>query len=588
MWLNAKFKLHNSQLLIVATILVIDSFWLQILCEEITTQHSIGCTLFVNNSTYDLSPLQRTGSEVGFEAYIATYSKPNSKGRIGIKDAVYLNICGALSEKIGDGCAINHTNSAVCVRYGDTNETRSIGEHNNNKTSLTWNHVTNSIQLVYYGDNSIVNMTLFCREGVFDSRPILMEQKFSKKSNITVYLFEWGISYACPLAIKKGSDCIIRDENDVVVYNLTQLRKPHYYQLNTSKNIYYINVCGSVTGLNLCNTYGSCQVKDKSSVNLGFPNSDLIYEGGTLKLVYENGTDYNANSGLKRKTEISFVCKEESEKKPNVEEKPAFVNEIKETGTYVFKFETSAACRKKVPTVHCSYSNGTHVWDLSRLSYNKQSSFYASKGKLYLLNICRPVNNFQMVGGNRKCKTPAGVCVVDILTESDAVNCGVPKDPPIKLDDGNLAIRYVDGDICPYDKEKRLSSLIKFICGDELGEPMLITGRDSCELVFEWKTVVACNAVELLSDDDCTYKDSRTGLSVDMSVLTHSKKFLHIIFDNQDYSVNICGNQKYFDGPQCKGSAVCLRNRAFDDTITYISLGNISSRTTKYDGSKLV
>jgi len=55
-------------------------------------------------------------------------------------------------------------------------------------------------------------------------------------------------------------------------------------------------------------------------------------------------------------------------------------------------------------------------------------------------------------------------------------------------------MRFNDGDMCPGVSSDRVSSDIYFICDETVGEgtPRLVSSKDNCQYLFNWKTSAAC------------------------------------------------------------------------------------------------
>ncbi|RWS13627.1 cation-independent mannose-6-phosphate receptor-like protein [Dinothrombium tinctorium] len=534
------------------------------------------------NTVYDLSLLRRHSGEA---AFVATTAAFDTKSRYAIKrsELIFLNICGHLpnASDESNACIKQHPNTAVCLLDQSTNQTRSLGDFDAN-TSLNFNNQTTALQLIYYYRNeTIVEINLFCSPGNTDSSPILLEMK--KRAGRIKYFFDWQISAACPSGISVGSNCSVVESNLGVLFDLNSLQTTNSYIASSKDHIFYLNVCGEAkecgTGFAAC-LYSKNNTKQAL---LGKVNSSLIYFHGVLKLIYEDRSQYNNKTVPFRRTEIDFICNETIGKG-----EPKFLSEA--NSTYFFKWETKYACRFPIATANCVWQNGTHTIDLGPLSLAQGNHFAHYFGfEHFLINVCKPVNPFNALGTSVSCGRNVGICKIDWQNNNKTFSYGQPLDPPFQLYDGSIALKYQNGDPCPTNHSKRTKSIIRFLCdqSEDTGFPIFkgkFENEDECTFMFDWKTFFVCSPKRIYLEDQCRFKDNRTGLEADLSDIdadSSESRLIHVFLGEiETLSINVCKISNYFNSPACKDAVVCLKR----NDKTFLSLGNIHHKEAQFDG----
>lgn len=239
-----------------------------------------------------------------------------------------------------------------------------------------------------------------CKTGDLFSPPV-----YVGVANENFYEFHWTTFAACPSGVQVGSGCTVNYQG--FLFNLSSIP---LLTFNNSSYTYEIAICSSLrqneTHCTDKNSTGAaiCQVETASSGNhfkLGQANSTLVYEDGSLKLVYTRGQSCHHLPHPPRNTTILFICDSTAH--------TATVSSVTEDYCeYVVEVRTKLACPPANRASECIFFNGTNSTydfsDLSRPVYQGNWEAGSQDGAIYFINICQPLN---AVPG---CGALAGVC----------------------------------------------------------------------------------------------------------------------------------------------------------------------------------
>ncbi|XP_071800837.1 cation-independent mannose-6-phosphate receptor-like [Asterias amurensis] len=519
----------------------------------------IECSYSDNDHEFDLAPLARVDDNY----------RINPMATVG-NDVYYINVCRSLLHKKGSqgqGCPLN---AAACLFKDD--KYVSLGEVSQGPT------MENGHLVLRYesgdpcsdgGKKSSAIISLECdKEGV-GSTP-----QYSYTSDNCEYYFIWLTNLACDINEQEDvtDDCTAVNPATGFKFDINLLKSSHGYLVHSDKGHQYnFSVCAplddSVCGRNV----GSCQTEVSAATprhfNSGAFNSQLHYYDGTLFLNYEGGEPCH-NNAFTRSTVINFVC---SLEKDAIGE-PVFVDESADC-TYYISWHTSIVCEQ---FIQCNVVNGSRVIDLSPLVsdrgyYLAQSLTSEGPNTQYYINLCRPLNPIPGV----RCPPGSAACVDK---DGTLMSLGIVTSGP-SMNEGNVAVTYSNGDICPEDKTRNISSVITLFCekGTSQGTPTMDAYSD-CTYHFSWLTNAVCPPSEATSGKDCKYFNDALQYEYDLSSLADDEEQVSGP-DLVTYKLHLC-NAVSVGQDACQGSAVCMQ----EGTDVFRSLGTLASQQFYFEG----
>ena len=294
-----------------------------------------------------------------------------------------------------------------------------------------------------------------CKTGDLFSAPV-----YVGLTNRYFYEFHWTTFAACPSGIQSGSECTVSYQG--FLFNLTSIPVLTFVSVGYT---YQLSVCSALrSNVTRCNSGNStnaaiCQVQNSGGnhYKLGEANSTLVYEDGSLKLVYKNGQKCHHGSRPARNTTVLFICDSTAH--------TASISSVTEDHCeYVVEVRTKLACPPANRATECIYLNGTQSYDFSDLSRSLDQGNWETRGpdgSVYYINICQPLNRLP------GCSPLAGVCKKELHDgQVTYTNIGVAYDANFTSvhRDGEDRITLVyhypmKSTVCP-----SIQTTIEFIC----------------------------------------------------------------------------------------------------------------------------
>eukprot|EP00123_Amoebidium_parasiticum_P017322 comp23800_c0_seq1/m.41372 comp23800_c0_seq1/g.41372 ORF comp23800_c0_seq1/g.41372 comp23800_c0_seq1/m.41372 type:complete len:2646 (-) comp23800_c0_seq1:58-7995(-) len=436
-----------------------------------------------------------------------------------------------------------------------------------------------AISLLYEGGDS-------CHDGKFNRSVLLTftclqdtvgTPVFVSETPECQYQFEWATDAACVVKPATGSDCMVKDPNTGVTYDLSLLKregKDYRVTVNGAER-YALNVCGVSPG---------CRGESTSICDLSVPNGDhslgtinntLYLDDGVITLTYLDGKECAYSDGQKSKfaTKIVFACDTTAGKG-----EPKFVSE--DACSAVFHWSTDVLCptRQSVNCVANDKITGKQ-YDLTTLinsGGNYMVSGAGSDGESveFHINVCQGLNTLVGDWEGTDCWRHASICQRrgKLLADLGHVTTGP------QAHNGTLTLLYEGGQPC-HVPNHNTSTLITFICKEgEKGYPHYVGETATCQHQFEWETAAACEAkVTEGSTGTCQVRDPSTGTLFDLSSLSHPDGYTLNGADNHTYVVNVCGNLD-------RANAGCPTGVGACQSDTKKSMGTENSTLTYADG----
>lgn len=351
--------------------------------------------------TYNFAPLvgtedQNWVSVVGGEPDVACFMV-NPCGELKVTQeahatgAEYCNRRHAPSGCSGASvCRIASDGSVTRIGKFDLGDTSSIKGVDSNVVTV-FGHVggesSNNTAVIHY----------VCKTGDLFSAPV-----YVGVTNEHFYEFHWATFAACPSGVQSGSQCTVSYQG--FLFNLSSIP---VLEFNDTDYTYEIAVCSPLrSNQTHCKDDDSrdasvCQVQRSGGhhYKLGQSNSTLLYEDGTLKLVYKDGQMCH-HKPQPRNSTILFICDSTAH--------TASVSSVTEdVCEYVVEVRTKLACPPANRASECIFLNGTNSYDFSDLSRSLYRGNWESRspdGAVYYINVCQPLN--RMPG----CSALAGAC----------------------------------------------------------------------------------------------------------------------------------------------------------------------------------
>ncbi|GFR62204.1 cation-independent mannose-6-phosphate receptor-like protein, partial [Elysia marginata] len=492
------------------------------------------CVLQEGDKTFDLTRLSKADSN-----YEHAYNSTNQ--------LFVLNVCRSLVHKKGQTCP---SYSAACRI--------DLSEKDPKKRFHSLGEVT-SHSLSYQADSEVLVMRYENGESCGDS----------KKRRSTVILF----------TCDKTSDALGTPGGHFVMNDCED-----HFVWASSAACPLVKQPEVVTGFGDCRVVnpntGSCQVGmtgDKKSVNAGKANARLKFDSGVLSLEYSDGETCRKNAS--RTTYINFVCQPGEGNGV-----PVFIDSSDDC-LYYFDWHTQLACEREVK---CSVDTPAgYTLDFSPLikktgKYNvipSRARGHQPEGLIYV-NLCRPLNPIF----GTLCPAGSGACLLkgDKPLSLGRIDQSMTYDKHLK----HTRISYTNGDPCPINKSRNISSVIILTCGtDENSEPTEEGMSDDCEYLFLWETPLACegNRTQKLFSN-CSYFDHARQRAYDLSSL--SELFEVKSSHGGSFNLQPCGGLKEkgeAGKTSCAGSAVCKKGSDSNDG----SYGVVSHGLFQQDSSFL-
>ncbi|PIK43990.1 putative cation-independent mannose-6-phosphate receptor-like [Apostichopus japonicus] len=491
--------------------------------------------------------------------------------------AFYLTVCRSLRNIPGKKGAACPTNAAACLQTQEGGQTKyiNLGEVTTGPT-MEGDHLVlrydsgDPCPSGYEKRSTVINFD--CDPEAVGSLP-----EFQYAEDNCTYVFIWMNKLACQITHEDetGRDCKVSNPVTGFEFDLKVLQGVDTVNIfGHDQHVYNISICTALTDTP-CegNNIGACQsqrdVPSPKHFVTGKFNRQVFFDDGVLSLQYDDGTPCH-NDNYKRSTVINFVCPHEHDTLGE----PVFISETEDC-TYYFSWHTSVACEE---FIQCSVMNGTETIDLSPLvqkrGYYIAPSMVDGVG-ITFVNLCRPLNPIE----GTLCPPNAAVCH---MKDGKPQSLGrIDEDPQIGAD-GNVFIKYTNGEKCLEDAKRNISSIIQFRCqrGEEKGQPTLIS-YDNCTYTFEWSTYVVCPPAATTDGKGCIYRNDVMEYLFDLNALAQ-KTYKMNPATGKEVSLQLCGTVPAKESSECSGAAVCLKEGS-----SAVSLGQKSSQEFSFEGGTL-
>ena len=363
--------------------------WVTDLACGAETSGESSCEFEVSDRSYNFAPLVGTNDE----NWVAVDDDPLTAcfmvhpcGELHVTDekSDYCNVKKAPKECTGASvCQIFTNGTAIPIGKFNLQNSSTIESADAHILSIRGLQDSNHVALIHY----------VCKTGDLTTPPI-----FIGKTNGIFYEFHWTTYAACPSGIQPGQSCAVSHKSSGFTFDLSSM-KPLTYE--TSDYTYNVSVCSTLRSNETRCTDGDkvsssvCQkVHSGGHYSLGKFNDTLIYEDGTLKLHYYNGTRCEHKEKPLRSSTLLFIC-------DSTAHTPTINGITEDYCDYAIDIRTKEACPPAFRTTECIHFSGNKSFDLSKLSRTLGSGNWEARGKdgsIYYINVCQPLNKAKGCG----------------------------------------------------------------------------------------------------------------------------------------------------------------------------------------------
>ncbi|KAK6628562.1 hypothetical protein RUM43_002377 [Polyplax serrata] len=293
------------------------------------------------------------------------------------------------------------------------------------------------------------------------------------------FLFEWRHSRSCPVPGAKGTDCVLRDPQYFVEYDLKNKNGNNSFIARSGDYLLTVNMCGDVR--DTCNSRKNvsiCLKKNEREFILG----DRLTQSFMFDdryLVFELSGE-ECRPGVNISIEVEVVCDFGVSDKVEFD----FASFDDENCEYALTWKTAKACPSQ-KNINCMVTNSkgqtTDLSQLRRLSGNYEIPL--NETAFILLNICGPL----WYGKGVICLLDSAACLVSNGTFK---NVGYSDGVLSVNENDQVKLTYEIDMLC--DTENNLiGTSIKFECDHQNEGPYYIDYQN-CKYNFGWRTRYAC------------------------------------------------------------------------------------------------
>ena len=435
--------------------------WVTDLACGAETSGESSCEFELSSGSYSFAPLVGTNDE----NWVAIDDDPQTT-------CFMVHPCGELhvtDESSSDFCNIKKapkacTGASVCQIFTNGSAIP-IGKFNLQNASTIESADPHILSVRGRQDSTHIALIHYvCKTGDLTSPPV-----FIGKTNNVFYEFHWTTYAACPSGIQPGQSCAVSHKSSGFTFDLSSMKRLTY---ETSDYTYEVGICSVLRNNETKCTDGdkvgssSCQtVHSGGHYSLGKFNDTLIYEDGTLKLHYYNGTRCNHKDKPFRSSTLLFVC-------DSTAHTPTINDITEDYCDYAIDIRTKEACPPAFRTMECVHFSGDKTFDFSELSRTLGGGNWETRGRdgsVYYINVCQPLNRA------KGCSPLAAVCraKTDITKQRTVyTNLGLASTAKFshttngeggKMTSINLEYKYKNPDgsssACP-----EVTTIISFVC----------------------------------------------------------------------------------------------------------------------------
>jgi len=440
--------------------------------------------------TYDFSPLTKTVGlnwRVDTEQYVYLLNICNNLLPQSISVQTTVKACDSTTE----GCQIDNVSPNASAKRLGTNPTLKVKDVGEVELRLAGGDYCLTQKA-----NRSVSILFHCNKNNGIGSP-----KYIEEDDGCLYIFEWETSYACPKKAPtlqppvEPTDCMIVDTATKLRYDLTALSLPYSnWVVRDYEYEYLINICADVRNIPECAGHSACQTKPTDSTfikQMGLSTGRPVIEDGVLKLKLTGGKSCHGGDSL-RQTTIIFTCLEGESLGT-----PEFLEETDDC-MYIFSWETSAACPESTTPTCSARDPATKKYaDLSSLVRKEGEKNYIAPSAMpgdsakYEVNICAG-----LIGTDHGCREGTSICQTPV---GSTVGRSLGNVGTLFAMNGDVVMRYSDGDLCPGTLNTRVTTDIYFICDENAllnAIPRLLSSKNDCQYLFNWKTPAACETTQ--------------------------------------------------------------------------------------------
>lgn len=359
--------------------------------------------------------------------------------------------------------------------------------------------------------------------------------------------FLWETSLAC----EKLDFCSAVDPVHAYKYDLSPLAKQNYNVTSKDGINYSFAICSGL--LNDKSNAGASKIENNQHINLGVYREHLYFSNttGLPYLLYESGSKCSDNKNWS--TKIEFFCPTpSSDNNENIDFGPKIVENS--NCLIQIHFQTKLACKKHITCKAQAFLPNSkdeieEKYDLTLLMSStenyvarvNESLSDSKKNVKYFLNVCRPLVPEANVG----CTGGSAVCmgVMDTGIPEKEKSLGYPEVSLAITGNNQVELNYLNGDICPDDNSKTLSSTINFMCNTKAGKgtPILQSINDKCHYKFDWPTSMICpEHLCKFNVDGCEIINENLNEKYHIKDAKFTKNGIIMIDESKLYTIDIC------------------------------------------------
>ncbi|XP_031627910.1 cation-independent mannose-6-phosphate receptor isoform X2 [Contarinia nasturtii] len=358
--------------------------------------------------------------------------------------------------------------------------------------------------------------------------------------------FTWITSLAC----NQVTPCRTIDPITGFVYDLNAL-SGQSYRVQHGNQTYVFGVCSEPK--EPCNgKAGACLVtgdQKGQSASLGIVNSELQLseeKNEAPYILYKSGSACDTQQWT---TKIEFACEHE-----RIEAGPKVIEDT--NCTLLIQFPTELVCRNDIQCkAHNIYTDeeidltplksSTHNY-LARINDTIKSK--QPNGILYYLNVCKPL----VPQYGLSCNANSAACRAitnGTKNPEQEQSLGYPRASLtfVRTEHGSRPqLKYFDGNVCPQDKQTKLSSQIEFYCDPAAGKgtPILQSISNECHYEFEWATNIMCPMVNgEFREETCELYNPQINHSLDLRQI-FTDGMITIPYADKNHRVDLCKKSK--------------------------------------------
>lgn len=373
----------------------------------------------------------------------------------------------------------------------------------------------------------------------------------------------------------KNPFCIAKSPSGDI-FNFNSLRNYNHIAHGRNGTKFIIGICNPIlygheatceAGTSICLFDPKAKDVKSQFKNMGIMTEDFKYEKDFISLTMSSNE--SCDNDRKYKSKILFEC----DTLANVSY-PTFHSSA--NCTHMFTWPTSLACLDKKSCQVVNPETGVS-FDFSPLSGVQYEAINRNNTEEKIIfSICSQAEE--------PCIKKMGSCVVKEKNQQSA-QTGIANDNLMLEKDGkNPYLLYENGAACK-KLGYQFTTRINFICADSVKDEEAIVVEDGCNIVIDFKTLLACNYIRscVTKSSDDEEIDLRPLIDYDGNyIATVNEKALPNEVAPVQYLINVCRPLNSMYSLNCRGSAGACRTVIEKDGKhgSEISLGHPDSSLT--------